>query len=141
MYVYNIVFCCFSASVIFSGILPRVPSAYQDMATPSWITDANLQACEINTLLQAMAKDRHLVDYVPHGEFSYNGQITKRLIARDGLHLARQGITTLASDITVCVTRLASMTRTSPVIKSSPTISAETVSVSKIDTQYQFHHN
>ena len=134
MYVHHSEFCGFSAAVIFSGIQPRVPSVDQNRATPSWIADANIHACEINSLLQAMANDRHLVGYVPHGQFSFNGRITRNLLARDGLHLSIQGITTLTRDITVCVVRLASTQSASPVIKSShisPTVPTKSVSARK----------
>ena len=99
--------------MMISGLLPRgqdmIPGKMKSTDFPSLV---NKKAAYINTRLYNIVQSVYRVNYVGHPSFVIGGKLQRHLLSKDGLHLTRDGATTVVRDLEVEIRRLRRPTQT-----------------------------
>ena len=99
--------------MVISGLLPRgqdmFPGKMKSIDLPSLV---NKKAAYINTRLYNIVQSVYRVNYVGHPSFVIGGKLQRHLLSKDGLHLTRDGATTVVRDLEVEIRRLRRPTQT-----------------------------
>lgn len=79
--------------IILSGILPQGANNYAKQSCVKDTESMNQLALTVNRQLNKIASVRRQLHYVGHTASKVNGKVNSHLLARDGLHLSRAGVT------------------------------------------------
>ncbi|CAG2246625.1 PAFAH1B2_3 [Mytilus edulis] len=89
-----------SCQILLSGLLPRGQDMFPGkMKSMSFLSLVNRKASYINNKLRNISKSIPRLTNVRHHSFVVDGKLQRLLLSKDGLHLTRDGATTVVRDL------------------------------------------
>ncbi|CAC5396076.1 unnamed protein product [Mytilus coruscus] len=89
-----------SCQILLSGLLPRGQDMFPGkMKSESFLSLVNRKASYLNNKLHNIAKSIPRLNYLGHHYFVADGKLQRHLLSKDGLHLTRDGATTVVRDL------------------------------------------
>jgi hypothetical protein len=99
--------------MVISGLLPRGQNMFPvKIKSIDFLSLVNRKAAYINTRLYNIVQSVYRVNYVGHPSFVIGEKLQRHLLSKDGLHLTRDGTTTVVRDLEVEIRRLRLPTQT-----------------------------
>ncbi|CAG2233950.1 PAFAH1B2_3 [Mytilus edulis] len=96
-----------TCQILLSGLLPRGQDMFPGkMKSMSFLSLVNRKASYINNKLRIIVQSVPRVTYVAHRSFVVDGKLQRLLLSKDGLHLTRDGATTVVRNLEAEIRRL-----------------------------------
>ena len=96
----NVVFFNSSCRILVSAILPRAQSGFDNnRRSEAFLNQFNNIANEVNDTLRRATRSMDRITFVEFPQYVVHGEVQRRLLSKDGLHLSFEGTEHVVSSI------------------------------------------